>query len=115
MHSRAGRKSGFTLTEMMVTVAVVALLAAIAIPSLIKSRNTASRNSCIVNLKTIDGATQQWAMEKKKNSSSAVTITDLQPYLKDAIVPACPAEGIYSVTRVGALPLCSQSAAGHSL
>ena len=59
-------KSGFTLVEIMIVVAIIGLLAAIAIPNFIKARTTSQKNACINNLKQIDGAIQQWALRGAK-------------------------------------------------
>jgi len=54
-------KQGFTLVEIMIVVAIIGLLAAIAIPSFVKSRNTARTNACINNLRQIDSGKEQLA------------------------------------------------------
>ena len=66
MNIRTSRKSGFTLVEIMIVVAIIGLLAAIAIPNFIKARTTSQMNACINNLRQIDGAEQQWALELKQ-------------------------------------------------
>jgi prepilin-type N-terminal cleavage/methylation domain-containing protein len=60
---RANRPSGFTLVEVMIVAALIGLLAAIAVPSFVRSRSAAHRSTCINNLKQIDSAIQQWATE----------------------------------------------------
>lgn len=100
----------------MIVVAIIGLLAAIAIPNFVKARATAQRNSCIANLKQIDGAVQQWALENKKAATDtyAVTDTTLLAYLKGSLLPACPGGGTYTEgASVSASPTCS--VAGHTL
>jgi prepilin-type N-terminal cleavage/methylation domain-containing protein len=91
MKNITSRKSGFTLVEIMIVVAIIGLLAAIAIPNFVRARTQSQKNACINNLRQIDGAAQQLALENKLAASATVTTTDLVPYLKAA--PVCPAAG----------------------
>jgi prepilin-type N-terminal cleavage/methylation domain-containing protein len=114
--NKTSRKSGFTLVEIMIVVAIIGLLAAIAIPNFVKARTTAQKNACIANLKQIDGAKEQWALENKKTQGDAVDSTAVNAYLKNSQAPACPANGTYGYNTVGTAPTCSQgSALGHTL
>lgn len=97
MQKKNNRKSGFTLVEIMIVVAIIGLLAAIAIPNFVRARTTSQQNACINNLRLIDAAKQQWALEQHCSNSTfpATSGTDLQPYLGHGLageLPACPAD-----------------------
>jgi len=68
---------------------------------------------CLNNLRQIEGAKQQWALEKQKPSGALLTATDLAPYLKTNVLPTCPAGGLYTINPVGYAPLCNIP--GHAL
>ena len=71
------------------------------------------RNTCINNLRQLDGAKQQWALEKNKPADAVPKVEDLLPYLKDGIFPACPDGGSYFINSVEAVPTCTL--ASHAL
>jgi len=98
-------------TVLLPSVAVVGALSAIAIPNFIKARTASQENACINNLRQIDAAKQQWALEKGKLATDVPTWNDIQPYLYK--IPHCPAGGTYSINAVGDKPTCSVP--GHVL
>ena len=112
------RSAGFTLVEIMIVVAIIGLLASIAIPNFVKARTTAQMNACINNLRQIDGAIQQWALDLKKDAGQAVTLNDISSYLRNSVV--CPSGGTtfddsYTITTVDAPPLCQRQPATHKM
>jgi len=116
MKIQNNKKSGFTLVEIMIVVAIIGLLAAIAIPNFVRARTTSQQNACINNLRQMDGAVQQWALENKQSAGASVSLTAIKPYIKmdsNGNIPACPAGGSYTVTTVNSNPTCSVS--GHAL
>jgi len=108
---------GFTLVEIMIVVAIIGLLASIAVPNFVRARTCSQTSACINNLRQMDGAVQQWALENKKKSDDQYTLSNLQPYIKlaaDGNLPKCPANGVYSPGAcVTNPPICSVS--GHAL
>jgi prepilin-type N-terminal cleavage/methylation domain-containing protein len=87
--------AGFTLLEIMIVVAIIGLLAAIAIPNFIRARTTSQMNACINNLRLIDAAKQQWALEQHQAVTAQPTSVNLQPYLghgSGGELPACPSD-----------------------
>ena len=118
MLSFAKSKKGFTLVEIMIVVAIIGILAAIAIPNFIKSRKMSRAKACVSNLKQIDGAVQQWALEAKKSGTDTVSeplVTDIGTYVRGAW-STCPTNDLKydGGFQVASSPVCPNQNADPS-
>jgi prepilin-type N-terminal cleavage/methylation domain-containing protein len=99
------QRQGFTLVAIMIVVAIISLLAAIAMPSLLKSREYSRNAACINNLRLIDDYTP--------------AMSELVPYFKgmsETGTPVCRDGGSYSLNAISNSPICSLAATkGHIL
>jgi prepilin-type N-terminal cleavage/methylation domain-containing protein len=102
MQIKTNNKAGFTLVEIMIVVAIIGLLAAIAIPNFVKARENAQLNSIFNNLRIIEGAKDQWAIENKKGSGDTVgSVVTISDFLKGGTVKPVVGE-VYDTTTVAA-------------
>src|SRR5437868_10387708 len=76
------RPTGFTLVEIMIVVAIIALLAAIAVPGFLRARKRSQASRIINDLRLIDSAVDQYAIENNKSSGQVVGVSDWTNYLK---------------------------------
>lgn len=91
----------------------IGVIAAIAAPNFVKARGTAQQNTCISNLRVIDNAKQQWALENNKPENATPLTRDLTAYFPGNQMPTCPKGGRYTVGKLSVPPKCSQP--GHQL
>ena len=115
MKAKMSSRAAFTLVEIMIVMAIVGLLVAIAVPNFVRSRGQSYMHACIDNLRQIDGAVQQWALEFKKRSDATVAFTDIRDFLRGPLL--CPAGGTtfqnsYQLTTVTNKPVCLKQPTG---
>lgn len=112
--------SGFTLTEIMIVVANIGLLASIAAPNFLQARTSARCNACINNLRLIQSAKDHYAIENDQTETITPAASDISPYLKSSGLsgglPREPQGGIYSINAIDSNTTCDQAASlSHSV
>lgn len=83
MHNKlTTKRAGFTLVEIMIVVAIIALLAAIAVPGFLRARKRSQASKILNDLRLIDAAVDQYAIETSKSTGNTVSVPDWTNYLK---------------------------------
>ncbi len=75
-------RGGFTLVEIMIVVAIIALLAAIAVPNFLRARKRSQATRILEDLRMIDSAIDQYAIENNRAGGTSVSWSDVKGYLK---------------------------------
>lgn len=121
MKSFKNANRAFTLVEIMIVVLIIGILLAIAVPNFIRAREQSRAKSCSANLKQIDSAKQQWAMDKRLAGTSATVATLdavdatglVGPSLYIKALPVCPSSGTYSVNTIALDPTCNATSTAY--
>src|SRR4026209_2930850 len=95
------RRGGFTLVEIMIVVAIIALLAAIAVPGLLRARKRSQASRIINDLRLIDAAVDQYAIENNKLTGTAVPVAAWTQYLKSGSALYNPGNDLFGATYGG--------------
>jgi len=104
MTIRTSRKSGFTIIEIMIVVAVIGLLAGISTPRFVKARDTSQLNAIISNLRIIEESKDAWALENRTANGALPTGTDLRDFFKGNAMPTPVVGETYNINPVGTHP-----------
>jgi len=82
LKSKISRRHGFSLIEIMIAVTLITLISAIAVPNLFRARKRSQATHILEDLRIIDNAIDQYAVENDKSPTAAVEWNDLKPFIK---------------------------------
>jgi prepilin-type N-terminal cleavage/methylation domain-containing protein len=113
MPNLAPRRRGFTLIEVMITVSIMSVLLAIAVPNWMQTRERTQSRACQKQLQTIRAAKEQYVMTNNVGASAAIAMDDLvtDGWLRPGIV--CPAGFDYTIGAVNENPTCQSGLTDH--
>ncbi len=109
---RSKRGQGFTLVEIMIVVAIIAILAAIAIPAFLRYRQQSGSASCLATIMSIQGAKEAVAASwhpatYEAEKDNAIPDDEVMPFLRGGELGPCPNQGTYTIGNITTWPRCS--------
>jgi hypothetical protein len=108
-----------SIKYLIASIPVILILLAIALPNFVGSRTVMAANACANNLRQIEAAKKQWALENRKTMNDVPTEKDLLPIISRGHEMSgflsCPGKGVYSIGSIGQPAKCSIGGVGHSL
>jgi prepilin-type N-terminal cleavage/methylation domain-containing protein len=107
------KRWAFTLVEIMVVVAIIGILAVMAFPYYVRSREQSQMKACMNNLRQIDGAKDRYSIENGKQSGDPILQSDIEPYFLKKW-ENCPAGGSYEMNPIAEDPTCNIGK-GHTI
>jgi len=103
--------SAFSFRLIIIALLIIGVAIAVALPNFLRARGTCCGNACINNLRQLDAAVNQFALENHKTNGEHINFpNDLTPYIKQNAagkIPGCPAGGTYYINKVGDTPICT--------
>jgi len=106
-------KGGFTLVELIMVVFIIGLLIAFLIPNFIRARATTLTNKCVNNLRLIQAAKENYAIENPVPYDTVPSEADIQIYLKMGEMPSEPMGSTYSINALNTGATCNSGLPGH--
>jgi type IV pilus assembly protein PilA len=109
MFKKLNEEKGFTLVELLIVIAILAVLAVAAAPKFISYRQQANANTCKNNQSTIETAAEQWMFDNT-TATAYPAVSGLTAQLKST--PACPSNGAYSISTGGVVSCSGATGTG---